>query len=117
MVQSFQCRAKGVPSFLTYFKTLSVGLIAGIEPATSPNAVKRCTDWANPVRLNSDSDGSEFFSPMTVTQEVNFALFYPCLRRRRSKPSVYGFDECVAGCNAGYFIHIHIVSTKTLCDS
>ena len=69
------CRAKGVPSFLSYFKTLSVGLVAGIEPATSPNAVKRSTDWANPVRLNSDSDGSEFFSPMTVTQEVNFALF------------------------------------------
>ena len=32
-----------VPSFLSYFKTLSVG------PANSRSAVKRSTDWADPV--------------------------------------------------------------------
>ena len=31
--------AKGVPSFLGYFKTLSIGLAPAIEPATSRSAV------------------------------------------------------------------------------
>ena len=38
------CSAKGVPSFLSYFKTLSIGPAPGIEPATSRSAVKRSTD-------------------------------------------------------------------------
>ena len=33
------CSAKGVPSFLSYFKTLSIGPALGIEPATSPSVV------------------------------------------------------------------------------
>ena len=33
------CRAKGVPSFLGYFKTPSIGVASGIEPATSRSAV------------------------------------------------------------------------------
>ena len=33
------CSAKGVPSFLGYFKTLSIGPSPGIEPATSRSAV------------------------------------------------------------------------------
>ena len=41
------CNAKGVPSFLSYFTTLSIGLVSGIEPATSGSAVKRSTNWAN----------------------------------------------------------------------
>ena len=38
------CRAKEVPSFLSYFKTLSVGPAPGMEPTTSCSAVKRSTD-------------------------------------------------------------------------
>ena len=38
------CRAKGVPSFLSYFKTLSIGPAPGIEPATSRSAFKSSTD-------------------------------------------------------------------------
>ena len=38
------CRAKAVPSFLSYFKTLSVGPVPGIEPATSRSVVKRSND-------------------------------------------------------------------------
>ena len=38
------CRAKNVPSFLCYFKTLSVGSAPEIEPSTSRSAVKRSTD-------------------------------------------------------------------------
>ena len=47
------CRAKAVPSFLSYSKTLNVGPVAGIEPATSRSAVKRSTDWANPAAVKS----------------------------------------------------------------
>ena len=38
---------KRVPSFLSYFKTLSISPAPGIEPATSRSAFKRSTDWAN----------------------------------------------------------------------
>ena len=33
------CTAEGVPSFLSYFKTLSIGPAPGIEPVTSPSVV------------------------------------------------------------------------------
>ena len=42
------CRAKRVPLFLSHFKTLSVGPVPRIEPATTCSAVKRSTDWARP---------------------------------------------------------------------
>ena len=35
------CSAKGVPSFNSYFKTVSVGPVPRIEPSTSCSAVKR----------------------------------------------------------------------------
>ena len=38
------CRAKEAPSFFSYFKTLSIGPVPGIEPATSRSAVERATD-------------------------------------------------------------------------
>ena len=38
------CSLKGVPSFLSYFKTLSIGPAPGIEPVTSLSAFKRSTD-------------------------------------------------------------------------
>ena len=37
------CSPNRVPSFITYFKTLSMGPVPGIEPATSRSA-QRCTD-------------------------------------------------------------------------
>ena len=42
-------RAKKAPSFLSYFKTLSIGPALGIKPTTSRSAVKCSADWANPV--------------------------------------------------------------------
>ena len=45
-------RAEAVPSFLSYFKTLSVGPDPGIEPANSSSAVNRSTDWANPAAVD-----------------------------------------------------------------
>ena len=41
------CSAKGVPSFPSYFKTLSIGPASRIKPATSHSKVKRSTNWAN----------------------------------------------------------------------
>jgi len=38
------CSAKGVPSLLSYFKTLSTSQVPGIEPATSRSAVNRPTN-------------------------------------------------------------------------
>ena len=38
------CSANGVPSFLSYFKTLSTSQAPGIEPVTSCSAVKRSTN-------------------------------------------------------------------------
>ena len=35
---------KGMPSFLSYFNTLNIGPVPGIEPTTSRSAVKRSTD-------------------------------------------------------------------------
>ena len=45
-------RTKEIPSFLSYFKTLSIGPATGIEPATSRSAVKRSIDWAKPAAVN-----------------------------------------------------------------
>ena len=45
------CRVKAVPSLLSHFKTLSIGSVPGIEPATSRSAVKRSTNWANPASV------------------------------------------------------------------
>ena len=36
------CNATEVPSFLSYFQTLSIGPVLGIEPGTSRFAVKWC---------------------------------------------------------------------------
>ena len=47
------CSTKVVPSFLSYFKTLSIGPAPGIEPATSRSAVKRSTDWASPAAVDN----------------------------------------------------------------
>ena len=45
------CSAKGVLSFLSYFKALSTSRAPGIEPMTSCSAVKCCTDSANPAAV------------------------------------------------------------------
>ena len=56
---SAACSAKRLPSFLSYFKTLSNGPAPGIEPATSRSAVMRSTDWANPACSVWDSKQCE----------------------------------------------------------
>ena len=52
---SAACSTKRLPSFFSFFKTLSNGPGPGIEPATSRSAVMRSTDWANPACSVRDS--------------------------------------------------------------
>ena len=51
------CSAKGAPSFLSYFKTLSIGPALGTETATFLSAVKpqRFTDWVDPAAVKFSS--------------------------------------------------------------
>ena len=49
------CRQKSVPSFLSYFKTLSIGPGQGIEPQTPCSAVKSSTNGAYPVAVKTAS--------------------------------------------------------------
>ena len=46
------CSAKELPSFLSYFKTLSIGRAPGIDLATSRSTIKCYSDWANPAEVN-----------------------------------------------------------------
>ena len=52
------CSAKAVPSFLSYFKTLSIGPAPGIEPATSRSAIKRSIDCASLVAVTRGGGGT-----------------------------------------------------------
>ena len=65
------CTAKGVYSFLSYFKTLSIGPAPGIEPATSRSAVNRSNDWANPAVVLT------FFLKADELDIVIFLVFSP----------------------------------------
>ena len=44
-------RAKAVPSFPSYFKTLSIDPLPGIERSTSRSTIKSSTDWDNPAAV------------------------------------------------------------------
>ena len=61
-------RVKEIPSFLSYFEALCIGLALGIEPATTRSTVTRSTDWANPAsvipRARMDSESEYCFSPV-----------------------------------------------------
>ena len=50
------CREKVVPSFLSYFKTLSIGPVPWIEPMTSCCTDKCSTDRANPAAVKKSKN-------------------------------------------------------------
>ena len=64
------CRAKEVPSFLSYFKTLSIGPAPKNEPTTSRSAVKRSTDWPNPAAAKVRTFSHWISSLLLKTVEV-----------------------------------------------
>ena len=45
------CSAKAVPSFFSYFKTLSIGLALGMKLVTSHSAVKHSAMLAYPAAV------------------------------------------------------------------
>ena len=53
------CMTKAVPSFLIYFKTLSIGPVAGTEPVNSRSAVKRSTKLTLPRKMKVRSSLKE----------------------------------------------------------
>ena len=67
------CSAKGVPSFLIYFKTLSTGPAPGIESATSRSAFKRSTFV---VKILWSEHANENFSAVPNNGNI---LFSECL--------------------------------------
>ena len=81
-------RAKEVPSFLKYFKTLSMGPPSlGIEPTTSRFAVKRSFDVAYLAAATNTSTVSNTGSLVTGTLEyqqfhsfIQFLLLLACFR-------------------------------------
>ena len=73
------CSAKGVPSFLSYFKTLSIVPGPGIDPTISRSAVKRSTDWPwLPVvgRIKIFRNGSKFV--LVNLSALKISVFAPC---------------------------------------
>ena len=71
--------AKGVRSFLSYFKALSNGPAPGIEPSTSRSAVKRSTDWAILPRLNIFIPSNIKWSKQQEQQMKNDSFEYKVL--------------------------------------
>ena len=47
----FAVQRAGKPSFLSYFKTMSIGAAPWIESTTSCSAVKCSNNWANPATV------------------------------------------------------------------
>ena len=45
-------RVKAVPKFLSCWDSGCIGLRRGMKPTTSPSAVNRSTDWANPASFS-----------------------------------------------------------------
>ena len=64
------CKAKVVTSFLSYFKTPSIGPTPGIEPATPRSALKRFTDWANPAQVQIVSVLLKFITLTTTIHQI-----------------------------------------------
>ena len=54
-VKLFAGHAKELPSFLSYFKTLTIAPAPGIKPKPSCSTIKHSIDWANLACINLDA--------------------------------------------------------------
>ena len=77
------CSAEEVPSFLSYFKTPSIGPARGIKPMTSHSAVHRSTDRANPaVDVNKQTIIFVYFHPsMVITVFIKLQIISPNINK------------------------------------
>ena len=93
------CRAKAVPSILSHFKTLSVGPVQGIEPATFRSAVMRSTDWASPAaEVVCLLSHVACFTQYTASNNTLYRLSFSCrecsmfIKSRDLLYSIHGFQ-------------------------
>ena len=77
------CSTDEVPSFLSYFKTPSIGPAPGIKPMTSHSAVPYSTDRANPaVDVNKQTIIFVYFHPsMVITVFVKLQIISPNINK------------------------------------
>ena len=102
------CGAKAIPSFLSCFKTLSIGQTLGIEPATTSRSTVKCsTVCANPASVKTmkwrscsldvpnhscwSKLGAEPFSYVTFFGPIRLHSCWP----RDWKCSLYEQRECI----------------------
>ena len=74
------CRAKSVPSFVSYFKTQSIDLAQGnIKPTTSCSSIRHSTNWANPAAIVA-SRRQWGIEEKSVTQYLSIRInFWNCI--------------------------------------
>ena len=70
------CKAMAVPSFLSYFKTLSIVPAPEIGPVTSHSAVKHST---NTVRVNPSCHGNNGNTKKRLSLGVIMRGFFTCI--------------------------------------
>ena len=77
------CSTEEIPSFLSYFKTPSIGPAPGIKPMTSHSAVHHSTDRANPaVDVNKQTIIFVYFHPsMVITVFVKLQIISPNINK------------------------------------
>ena len=77
------CSTEEVPSFLSYFKTPSIGPAPGIKPMTSHSAVYHSTDRANPaVDVNKQTIIFVYFHPsMVITVFIKLQIISPNINK------------------------------------
>ena len=77
------CSTDEGPSFLSYFKTPSIGPAPGIKPMTSHSAVHHSTDRANPaVDVNKQTIIFVYFHPsMVITVFVKLQIISPNINK------------------------------------
>ena len=70
------CRGNAEPSFLNYFKNLSIGLAARIQPGTCRIRDKWFTDWASPsTEICNKSQDLFWLWKSIVTQFNHYPTF------------------------------------------
>ena len=84
------CKVKAVPSFLSYFKTLSILPSPGIEPLTSHSAIKHSTNRvrANPAmeKMEIQKRGSHWGWGGFFTDVFTFVHSFPCGKLETLRP-------------------------------
>ena len=108
------CKLKGVPSFLSYFKTLSIGPVPEIEPATSRSTVKRSTDWANPAAVkNINSNLLSLWKLAAYCQEPIIRSLHLCYNFESTFPVFFFFRTNNFRAKSWFYARLHRATKKS----